>query len=99
MTTALRFAAGNLPAADTTRYGELLVKHPQLRDQSVLQLSELVVYNRGRIAHPRQARDAKAPELKGEIVAALAAEGDLSPRTMQVVDNLVQVLMDTPVPG
>ena len=37
MTTALRFAAGNLPAADTTRYGEFLVKHPQLRDQNVLQ--------------------------------------------------------------
>ena len=97
MTTAQKYAAGTLPDPDRARYVAFLRLHPQLNDQNVLQTMELLMHARLPIAHPPHAGRANADQLRGEIVAALEAEGDLDASAMEVVDKLVEVLIATPV--
>ena len=98
MATANTYAAGTLPPDERARYAAFLSLHPQLGNYQVLEAIAEVMQARGPIAHPTgQARCANSADLKTEIVQALEAGRKLDAEDLQVVDDLVQELMLTPV--
>ena len=95
MTTTEMYAADTLPPEERARYAGFLAMHPQLNEMVWEAIDQLP--SRIPTAHRAgRARRATPTQLKTEIVLAFDGEGTLNRDELRVVDDLVQVLMDTP---